>query len=175
MGLVSSCSINHSIAHYRTFSSTDPYLDFTFEYASNLNEDIQKYKEWPDSPNGLVEITLRASSYNIVVDTMDATSDNTAQNLQQDAYYQAKSWGDNFEVLKKDAIIIDGISGYELECNYDSIKNPISTGNTYVRLHDRFIFIQRDAKFYGIRFSVDASQSDSIQEFQHLLDTWKWK
>jgi hypothetical protein len=146
-----------------------------FEYISNLNKDIQKYEEWPDSPNGIIEITLSSSSYTIIVDTFDATTEKTALNLQKNTLAQASSWGDNFKVLKQDTIIIDGITSYDMECNYDRSQNSSSIESKHVRINERFIFIERNRRLYLIRFTTEASQSDGIRDFQHILDTWRWK
>ena len=169
------CSIYYKIVPYKTFSSTNPTLDFTFEYPSELSEKIQEYKDWPDKPEGYIEITLESSSETTWVSVQDATADYDPLNLQQGVAYQAKNWGNNFEILKQDTITLNGVSGYDLEFKYDDSRQSVSKGNNNIQAYDRDIFVERNNRIYSLRLSVWASQTDSIKGFQHLLDTWKWK
>jgi hypothetical protein len=122
-----------------------------------------------------MEITLSSSLSTIFVDILDATSDKTALSFHKETYDQASSWGENCEACKNGTIIIDGMTSYDLECIYDNPQNSSSTERKYVRLNNRFITIERNGKLYLIRFITEASQSDSIRDFQYLLDTWRWK
>jgi hypothetical protein len=165
---------------YKQFSSSDQNIDFTFEYPSDLSTNIQTRKDWPDSPNGLIEIMLESSTANIFIDIFDVTADYTPLKLQQGSVEQAKSWEEKFkliknlEILKQDTIPIDGVTGYDLEMKYTDIKKSASIGNDF-QGYDRNIFLQHNGRVYGLRFIVRASQDNSIKSYQHLLDTWKWK
>jgi hypothetical protein len=172
-GVSTSCMIP-----FKQFSSSD--IDFTFEYPSDFNIDIQKHKDWPDSPNGIIEIILESSVSTIIMDRLDVTDDLTALSLYQSESDSLKLYEEKFkqikniEILKQDNIILDGVSGYDFVCKYDDILKSTSTGNNF-RAYDRYIFVQRNEKLYALRFFVRDSQIDTIKVFQHLLDTWKWK
>jgi hypothetical protein len=155
-------------------------LDFTFEYPTEFCQKIQEHKGWPDSPNGVFEITLESSKATICVDTLDVTNINTALSFQQSALNSIKNQAEifnqiaNIEILKKDTVTINGVTGYELEMKYDDIKKSTSIGDLF-KAYDRNIFIQHNDRIYALRFFVKASQTDMIESFQHVLDTWKWK
>jgi hypothetical protein len=177
---LSSCFLYNKIVPYKTFSSTNRYLDFTFEYPAEFNEKMNEYKDWPDSPNGAIEITLESSTATIYVDTLDVTDNNTSLSFQQSAYYSLKSQEEifnqikNLEILKRDTITIDGVAGYELEMKYDDLKKSTLIGSDF-QAYERNISLQHENRLYALGFFVKASQTGTIEGFQDLLDTWKWK
>jgi hypothetical protein len=164
--LISSCTV----APYRTFSSSEAELDFTFEYPSDFEQRIER------SENDL-DIILWGwgNAPDIVVIEVHSHDKPDAAQKEQERFSIASSMR-NFELLKRGPIPLDGVAGYEFEDKFDSPTAPKDPENTdYIRAWNREIFVQRNGKVYVIYANTQASHLDRIEDFQHLVDTWKWK
>jgi len=148
-------------------------MNFTFEYSSKYCQSIREIDR-------TIEITLNSSVSTIFVDIVDVTQDTTALSFHQSLPDEIKRLEENFDfidnvvILKQDTIILNGVSGYNFEIKYDDKQKSALNGNTF-RAYDRYVVVQRNEKVYALRLFVKASETDTIKDFQYLLDTWKWK
>jgi hypothetical protein len=113
IGLVSSCAVYRHFIPYHTFSSTDSNIDFTFEYASDFDYRVEKYQNGEDQREDRVGVDFWKSNDSITINSWIDTSTDASKKYEEKQYiHDSLAWR-NFELIQRNSITLDGISGFE--------------------------------------------------------------
>ena len=167
---------------YSNFSSRYKELDFTFEYPNawekgieeNLSELVYSTILGPNTAQ------IQESPVKVQVSVWSGLATNADQDTQRraDGHVTSREKERNFILIKQEAIMLDGMSGYQNEFTYDYDQfyaRPIEE-TRYIPTHEMYVTIPREGKVYEIWISASQNEWNTREkDIQHVLDTFDWK
>ena len=173
-GSLTGCADSH------TFSSRIKQMDFTFEYPRGWRVAIiEQYSELvyanlvgPDTSEN--ESGAKAT-FHVYLGKGDQ-ADQEAQRISKGSV-SVNDTSRNFNIIRQETVNIDGYKGYLAEYDFDHVSLPTGPSTWfYISTHVLDITVPRNGKVYEIWMSASQNEWNAReQDFQQILDTFKWK